>query len=68
MMATEKGGSDGKVRILQCCMRVDPKLGGIASLLNGLAAKQSVATTAEPIIKMKLQVERLLAEYEPVLE
>ena len=68
MMATEKEGSDGKVSILQCCMLVDPKLGGMASLLNGQAAKQSVGATAEPIIKMKLQVERLLAEYEPVLE
>ena len=53
MMATEKEGSGGKVSILQCCMRVDPKLGGMASSLNDRAAKQSVATTAEPIIKVK---------------
>ena len=68
MMATEKEGSDGKVSILQCCLSVDPKLGGVASLVNGQAAKQIVAATAEPIILVKLQVERLLGEYEPVLE
>ena len=41
---------------------------GIASLLNGKAAKQRVAITAEPIVKLKVQVERLMAEYEPKLE
>jgi len=43
-------------------------LTGIASLLNGKAAKQRVAITAEPIVKLKVQVERLMAEYEPKLE
>ena len=69
MMAreTERGG--GKVTELMCLARIDLRLSMVAaSMLGGIAGRQSVAATAEPIIKMKLDVERLLGEYEPVLE
>ena len=69
MMAREKEGGDGKVTELMCLARMDPKLSMVmASMVGGIAGRQSVAATAEPIIKTKLDVERLLGEYEPVLE
>jgi len=69
MMAREKEGGDSKVTELMCLARMDPKLSMVmASMVGGIAGRQSVAAPAEPIINMKLEVERLLGEYEPVLE
>jgi len=68
MVATEKAGSGGNVSELRCMLRVDLKLGGVAALINGVAAKSSTASTFEPIIVLKMECERLLEEYEPALE
>ena len=68
VMAKEKEGTNGKVSELSCMLRINPKLGGLASLLNAKTAMSSVGAVAEPITKRKHQVERLLGEYEPVLE
>jgi len=64
----EKEGSNGKVSVIFCSIRVNTKLGGIASLFNRTVAKSSVSATADPIINLKNKTERLLEEYEPVLE
>jgi len=68
MVVKEKEGSGGKVSEVSCSLRIDPKLGGLASLLSSAVAKNSVGGTAEPIVYLKRDVERLLGEYEPQLE
>jgi len=66
--AREKEGSGGKVSDLMCMFRIDPKLGGIAKYATNRAAKALVGGAADPVIKLKRETERLLGEYEPVLE
>jgi len=68
IIAREKEGSGGKVSDLLCMFRVDPKLGGLAKYATKGAAKVLVGGAADPVIKLKRETERLLAEYEPVLE
>ena len=58
----EKEGSNGKVSVIFCSIRVNTKLGGIASLFNRTVAKSSVSATADPIINLKNKTERLLEE------
>jgi len=66
--AREKEGSGGNVSDLLCMFRVDPNLGGLAKYATKRGAKMLVCGAADPVIKLKRETERLLAEYEPVLE
>jgi len=64
LMAREKAGSGEMITELMCYLAIDPKLGGPVALLNSAIAKDIVGFAADPIIKVKEDVERLLYEYE----
>ena len=56
-----------KVSDLMRTFRVDPKMGGMAEYATKGGAKTLVGGAADPVIKLKREIERLLGEYEPVL-
>ena len=68
ILAREKKRSGGKVSELLCFLRFDPKLGGLAKMATKGAAKALVGGAADPVIKLKRGTEKLLDEYQPVLE
>ena len=47
----EKEGSDGKVSVLSCYLRVCLHLGRLASALDGFAAKQGVVSVPGPQVR-----------------
>ena len=62
-------GCDGKVSEVWRGARVQPNFGAIVgSVMNGLVAGRAVKNMAAPLAPLKEETERLLGEYEPVLE
>ena len=59
IMAREKEGSGGKVSDLMCMFRVDPKMGGMAEYATKGGAKTLMGGAADPVIKLKREIERL---------
>ena len=48
---------------LWCCMTVNPRLSGMVALLGSVASSRATRWTADPIIKLKQNTERLLADF-----
>jgi serine/threonine protein kinase/ABC-type branched-subunit amino acid transport system substrate-binding protein len=61
-------GSYGAITLAECCIRVDIKLSGLASILSAHVIKNSISTTADPLVQLKRDAERYLDLYEPSLE
>jgi len=68
ILLKEKEGSNGKVCEYSCMVTINPKLSGMGRLANSKVAQKSLGVVSNPMIRAKTEVERLLGEYEPVLE
>jgi len=66
LFARVKEGSNGQHSVVYRCSRIDPKFG--LSKMNDWAAKKGIVTTANPLIELKKDVERLLLLYQPQLK